>query len=822
MAAARKYNDVYTGEHLDRVAFPLGGIGAGMVCLEGTGALSHVSVRNRPEVFNEPVTFSAIQIAGETKGETLVRVLEGPVPKWKAFGTPGAGNGLGGRTYGLPRLRSCSFAARFPFATIELRDEKVPLEVEITGWSPFTPPDPDPSSLPVAALEFRVCNPTGGTIEAVYSFHARNFMGTKPGGKPSGESVGEVDGGFVLRQEGTEGRPWDEGAFAAFVCEPDVKVNHTWFRGGWFDPLTQLWNELTRGEMPQRPPVVRGKDEDSPSPGGSLFVPFRLGPGAERAIRLMLVWYVPETDLHLGPKNDCCGAGGPSKRPELRDLPRHRPHYAGRFDSIEALAKHWRESCDELRGRSKRFSDCFYDTTLPAEVVEAIAANLTILKSPTVLRQTDGRLWCWEGCCDSSGCCMGSCTHVWNYQQAVPHLFPELERSLRETEFNESQDERGHQSFRSALPIRPTDHDFHAASDGQLGGLMKVHRDWRISGDTEWLKGLWPGVKQSLQYCIKTWDPEHKGILEEPHHNTYDIEFWGPDGMCSSFYLGALRAAALMAEALGEDAGPYEEILEKGREYLETKLFDGEYFFQDVRWEGLEAQFAPAGSPEEVELMRTEGPKYQYGTGCLADGVIGAYMAGACGVGGILDQGKVKSHLLAVHRYNLKHDLSEHANTQRPAFGLGDDGGLVLCTWPKGGKPSLPFPYCDEVWTGYEYQVAAHLMTIGCVEEGLDIVRAARDRYDGRVRNPFNEYECGHWYARAMSSYAMLGGLSGARYDAVDKVLYLAPNVKGDFRAFLSTASGFGTVGVKNGKPFVEVKEGEIDVGRIEHRPAES
>ncbi len=194
-------------------------------------------------------------------------------------------------------------------------------------------------------------------------------------------------------------------------------------------------------------------------------------------------------------------------------------------------------------------------------------------------------------------------------------------------------------------------------------------------------------------------------------------------------------------------------------------------------------------------------------------------MAAACGVGEILDAEKVKSHLLAVHGNNLKRDLSEHANPQRPSFGLGDEGGLLCCTWPEGGKPSLPFPYSDEVWTGMEYQVAAHLMMAGRPEEGLEIVRAARDRYDGRVRNPFNEYECGHWYARAMSSYAMLGGLSGARYDAVDRVLYLAPSVEGDFRAFLSTATGYGTVGVKHGKPFVEVTEGAIEVGKIAYEP---
>ena len=63
--AKRAYNESYQGEHLNHVAFPLGGIWAGMICLEGTGALSHVSLRGHPEIFNEPLMFSALCVKGE-------------------------------------------------------------------------------------------------------------------------------------------------------------------------------------------------------------------------------------------------------------------------------------------------------------------------------------------------------------------------------------------------------------------------------------------------------------------------------------------------------------------------------------------------------------------------------------------------------------------------------------------------------------------------------------------------------------------------------------------------------------------------------------
>lgn len=496
----------------------------------------------------------------------------------------------------------------------------------------------------------------------------------------------------------------------------------------------------------------------------------------------------------------------------------YRPWYSERFKSLNEVIGYWDANQAMLEKNSRLFSDAFYSSSLPAEVLEAVAANLTILKSPTVLRQWDGRFWAWEGCQDSFGSCHGSCTHVWNYAQALPHLFPSLERTLRETEFRVSQNTEGHQNFRVNLPISAPPHNFHAAADGQLGGIMKVYREWRISGDTQWMKDLFPAVKKSLDYCIRTWDPLHKGYLEEPHHNTYDIEFWGPDGMCTSFYLGALTAFIEMGKELKQPVKEYTALLSKGKKYMETALFDGEYFIQKIQWEGLQApnpvdvmSFGGSYSEEALKLLKEEGPKYQYGTGCLSDGILGMWMASVCGLDEVLDNEKVRSHLVAVHKYNLKHDLVDHFNPQRPVYACGKDGGLLLCTWPKGGMLSLPFVYSNEVWTGIEYQVASHLMMKGEVEKGLDIVRECRERYDGRVRNPFNEIECGHWYARAMASYGMLQGLTGVRYDAVDKTMYIDSKI-GDFKSFISTDTGFGTIEWKAGKPVLNVVYGNIEV----------
>ena len=801
-----QYNGYYEGRNLDRIAFPIGGIGAGMFCLEGTGGISHMSVRNKPDIYNEPCMFAAISVRGFENG---TKVIEGPVPDWKKFGQPGSGNGSEGTTYGLPRFDEARFIARFPFASIELHDADLPLEIKLTGWSPFIPTDQDNSSLPAGAFEYTFKNTGSSPVEAVFSYSARNFM-SQPDGK---NSIKQASDGFVLSEEGVRDKPETKGWFSVYSNDPSTIIDYCWFRGGWWDPLTMAWKTIKNCATRNSPPVSQN------APGATLFVPFTLPAGGTKTVRVMFTWYVPDSNLKYGEEDksrmkkecsgkDCCTGS-----------PFYKPWYSGKFRNIEEVSAFWLTNYDDLRKKSELFSNSFYSQTLPPEVIEAVAANLTILKSPTVLRQTDGRLWSWEGCGDSWGCCAGSCEHVWNYAQAICHLFPVLERSLRETEYTSSQDSSGHQTFRSALPVRPVANNFYAASDGQLGGIMKMYRDWRISGNTEWLKKMYPLVVRSMNYCIATWDPRLTGTLEEPHHNTYDIEFWGPDGMCTGFYLGALKSMALMGKALGEDVSRYEKLYAKGRMAMENELFNGEYFFQKVRWEDLKAANPEIAindqgnnvPPEEKERFMKEGPKYQYGTGCLSDGVLGAWIGAVCGIDNIIDSSKIASHLNSVFRYNFVRDLSNHSNPQRPAYALGKEGGLILCTWPKGGALSIPFPYSDEVWTGYEYQVASHLMLIGEPEKGLEIVRTCRDRYDGKVRNPFDEYECGHWYARAMSSYGLLQGLTGVRYDAVSQELYIDSRV-GDFNSFLATETGFGNVGLKDGKPFLKVEYGEIPV----------
>jgi uncharacterized protein (DUF608 family) len=551
-----------------------------------------------------------------------------------------------------------------------------------------------------------------------------------------------------------------------------------------------------------------------------------LAAGKSKKHTLAITWHFPNCYVQVGGVSSektegeaGCRTGSES------DAPPWRPYYTSIWHDAREVADYLAENYGALRERTLAFKNALFSSTAPSYLLDAVSANLGILKSPTVLRLENGDLWGWEGCFPDSGCCHGSCTHVWNYAQAFPNLYPRLERGLRELELARSMDENGHVTFRAALPEGPVKHDFHAASDGQLGGIMKVFREWQCSGDLEWLNKMYPLAKRSLDYCIRTWDPDHRGALFEPHHNTYDIEFWGPDGMCTSLYLGALSAFTQMAKAVGrpQEAQPYEELAERSAAFMDEQLFNGEYYEQKVQYADLRNRsFADmvaqvdASSSEMQKLLKREGPKYQYRTGCISDGVIGAWMARTYGIETPLKRENVRSALKAIFQYNFKTDLSEHANAQRPGYAMGREPGLLLCTWPHGGKPTLPFVYSDEVWTGIEYQVASHLISEGFVQEGLTLVKALRSRYDGRVRNPWNEYECGNYYARAMASYALLGAVSGFRYSAVEKTLWFAPKINlRPFRTFFSTASGFGTLERTQKEVRIHILEGELGIERL-------
>jgi uncharacterized protein (DUF608 family) len=823
----------FSGDFATQVAMPLGGIGAGSICLNGYGGLQDFSIRTRPETTAMPAGFTAnspeaafavLHVKGVT---TVTKLIEGPFPAFKIFDQGLQGQGLRrGGFEGFPRFSKCEFKGEYPFGEAKFSDSSVPLQVALTGWNPFIPLDDKNSGIPCVILEYTLLNSSSQPVEYEFSYHLSHLA---PGCKPdqSGTVNTLIPGKGVLLHNLEEPHAEAYGSASLSVIGHKPRIKGMWLRSpGWeFDSLSALWREVSTGTFSTN--EGSNSTDTAGRNGASILLEGKLTPGESLTYPILIAWYFPNCYLQDGGKRVTSGIQGDEgcRSSTGGQPPLWRPYYAAQWEDAREIALYVEKEYRSLRKRTLKFKEALFSSTLPAYVLDAVSANLAILKSPTVLRQGNGNIWGWEGCFPDSGCCHGSCTHVWNYAQAFPHLYPQLERTLRGLELVRSMDERGHVNFRGAIPDGPVDHSWHAAADGQLGGIMKVFRDWQISGDFSWLQKMYPLAKRSIDYSIGAWDPDRRGALFEPHHNTYDIEFWGADPMCTGIYLGALSAMAQMAQAVGQasDFQNYGDLAKRGSQFMDEHLFNGEYYQQQVEYHGLrDTSFAETvahvddNSSEMQRLLKREGPKYQYGSGCLSDAVIGAWMARMYGIETPLSRDNVRSTLQAIFKHNFKPDLSEHANAQRPGYAMGREPGLLLCSWPRGGKPTLPFVYSDEVWTGIEYQVASHLIEEGFVTEGLTIVKALRSRYDGRVRNPWNEYECGNYYARAMASYSLLGALAGFRYSAVQRTLWFGPKVTvRPFKTFFSVASAFGTIEIGAGSLNLSVIEGELPVEKL-------
>jgi uncharacterized protein (DUF608 family) len=823
----------FTGESATQVAMPIGGIGAGSICLNGYGGLQDFSIRTRPETTAMPAEFSAnspeaaFAVLHVKGSQGVTKLVEGPFPPFKIYDQGLQGQGLRrGGFEGFPRFAKCTFKGEYPFGEAKLSDPSIPFEVTVSGWNPFIPLDEKNSGIPCVILEYTLRNTSSQPGEYEFSYHLSHLApGCKPDQSATVNSVIPAKGVFLHNLEEPNAEAYGSASLTAIGDTPRIKA--MWLRSpGWeFDSLSALWREVSTGNFTAND--GSNNVDKAGRNGASILLAGKLAPDQSRTHKILITWHFPNCYLSEGGKPagpEVRGAAG-CRTVAASAPPPWRPYYTASWKDAREVAQYVEQNYTSLRARTVQFKDALFSSSFPSYVLDAVSANLAILKSPTVLQQENGNLWGWEGCFPDNGCCHGSCNHVWNYAQAFPHLYPRMERTLREMELVRSMDERGHVNFRAAIPDGPVDHTWHAAADGQLGGIMKVFREWQISGDADWLKRMYPLAKRSLDYCILTWDPDHRGGLFEPHHNTYDIEFWGADGMCTSIYLGALSAMRQMASGVGQqsDSAYYGDLAQKSARFMDDHLFKGEYYQQQVEYLDLrDKSFAQSvahvdeNSSEMQKLLKREGPKYQYGTGCLSDGVIGAWMARIYGIETPLARNNVRSTLQSIFKHNFKADLSQHANAQRPGYAMGREPGLLLCSWPHGDKPTLPFVYSDEVWTGIEYQVASHLIEEGFVNEGLTIVKALRSRYDGRTRNPWNEYECGNYYARAMASYALIGALAGFRYSAAERTLWFAPrlNVR-PFTSFFSTAFGFGTIALHDRTVSIRLIEGELPIDKM-------
>lgn len=776
-------------------AFLLGGIGTGNISIGSRGEFRDWEIFNHPGKGNKlDYTFFSIYVKEKDK-LPVTKVLESRLQ-------PPFSGGFGlssGDTAGLPRFKNTTMKGEYPLLWIDFEDDKMPVKVSLESFTPLIPLNPQDSGIPSAILRYKVKNTAKDYVDVTIAGSILNAVGIS-GPEKFGWEEGhdftknknelrkdETASGLYMYSESYKENYIRYGSISLMTPEKDVTYKPYWLSGGWFDAPQDFWDDFsTDGLLEVESNCDSVGSTMAPSANtikvGSLGIPCRLEPEEEKEFTFVLSWCFPNRL-----KSWFYTADMKSNIPVVKN------HYAKQFSSAWDVGAYVIKNLSMLEKETKKFHSALFNSTLPNYVIDAAASNITVLRSPTCMWLEDGTMIAWEGCSDKWGCCDGTCTHVWNYAQTAAFLFPTLEQSARKVEFNMETDDKGNMAFRNRTIFDLPRFDFHPAADGQMGSIIRLYREWKLSGDSQFLSSNWDGAKRALDFAFTYWDKDGDFVLDSQQHNTYDIEFYGPNSLTNSMFFAALKAGAEMAEAMGDldSAQKYKNALEIGSKKMDALLWNGEYYIQKI---------------DDVNKY-----KYQYGIGCLSDQLMGQYMAHAAGLGYILPEDHVKSAVKAIFDHNFLTDFTNHANVQR-TYVLNDEKGLLLCSWPQGGRPRLPFVYSDEVWTGIEYQVASHLIFEGYVDEGLTIVKAVRERHDGYKRNPWNEVECGHHYARSMASWAVLVALSGFKCDMVNKEIHFSPKINaGDFSTFWSTGTAWGTYWQKINKETGKLEYG-VDV----------
>jgi non-lysosomal glucosylceramidase len=768
----------FSGAQLARISCPLGGIGTGGIGLGGRGNLQDWQIFNRPEVGNSPeYAFPTLWVQQTDKKPYTVVIERRLMPPYDL-----QSEGLGfANVPGLPRLAEARFLGSFPLSRIEFEDAECPVKVALEAFSPFQPLDADASGLPCAILSYEIHNPASTAADAVVAWSVSNPVGESEHRNNELRSAAGLRGLFMTDPSLSIDDPL-KGSFAlaalpASDATTDVLPN---WRGGaiwrvgpqhfWFDEFAKT------GSL--------GSPMEPSMAVGSVSIRQRIPAGATRSFRFLLAWHLPNRTPAR------CGWSAPQgKRDALIGN-----YYCTQYQDAWAVALHLAANLPGLESKTRAFVTALSNSTLPNVVKDAASANLSTLVSNTSFRIADGSFQGFEGCGDRGGLGFGTCTHVWNYEVATQFVFPSLARSMRDTSFGYATDAEGHMDFRHHLPSG-IEHWGAAAADGQMGQLVKLYLDWVQCGDDEWLRRLWPAAKRALAYAWRPggWDAQKSGVMDGVQHNTYDVEFYGPNSMCSTWYLAALRAMSRMAEAMGDAdlSSDCRRMSDRGAQWIDANLFNGEYYIQKIR--GIPQDRIANGLQVGMGTKDTMNPQFQLGDGCFVDQLVGQYMASVAGLGNLLDESHIRKALESIRRYNLKPSLLHHASVQR-TYVLNDEAALIICDFTNGTRPEVPMPYYAEAWTGLEHSVAALMMANGMADDGIRVVENTRRRYEGEKRNPYDESEYGRHYARAMSSWAAIPVLSGFRYDARTGRMEFAPRLNADlFRCLWLTPAAWGS-----------------------------
>ena len=780
----------YSKDKTSCISFPLGGIGTGSIGIAGNGALVDW------EIFNAPAKgsyngLSHFAVRAEEDGKVVdFRVLNGDLaPHYMGEYTferrhQGYGYGPAAATIcNLPHFRTHSFEGTYPVCRLDFGGEKFPARCSLTAWSVLIPGESEPSSLPAAFFEAELENDTGRPV----TYTVLGIL-TNPWSEKKVSAGNEFHDDALTCHDGC-----GTGDLTLAVDSPGSTVSHQtyFYRGGWRDALEIYYRDLLAGgDFKER--LYPGEKSDPIMDSGLVSARFTLQPGEKKVSRFVLTWHVPFRSMAEIP-----GRNEIAEKQHIRT--EWKNYYAARWKDSRDSSNYALKNYAELRSKTFRFRDAVFTGTLPEVVKEAAADNLAVLKSPTCLRLEDGTFYAWEGVGTRHGSCEGSCTHVLNYAQALAFLFPDLERSMRESHLKYSVDPDGGSHFRLFLPlgIRIPEQKMRPCADGQFGDVMKIYRDWKIGGDDEFIRRYWEKIKKTVEYAWSPrnpdrWDPEESGVLTGRQHHTLDMELFGPNSWLTGHYLGALDAASRLADFMNDTAFAEKcrTLFRKGKAFVNRRLFNGEYFTQQIDLEDRSTvdkfQAEKYWSEEHGEI------KYQIAGGCGIDAVLAQNYAGLYGLGDIFERRKYRKTLQSIYKYNFKKSMRDFVNLWR-VYSLNDEAGTIICSWPKGGKPAIPLTYNSETMTGFEWAFAAALAAEGQVRKALTVAKAVRSRFDGVKRNPYNEFECGSNYVRSMASYGLLIAFSGFRYDRNAGMLGFSPVMPGVFQSFWALGEIWGT-----------------------------
>ncbi len=764
------------------IGMPVGGIGTGTVYIGGDGKLWCWDIFNHHHEGVVPSATTQSEYVNphggrlrERDGANFVYPPEQQSP-WnfeQGFAVQIAGeNGYERRTIDRRGFRHIRFEGQAPIAKVTYDDPSIPLVVQLEALTPHIPLDEGRSSYPATIMRYTLNNTGAEPLFLSFECWAENPVlaqnSHRSDGKllnstfSLGQCVGiflscETDGPTPLGHAAIDSLP-DYGSLAILCCDKGAKATANSF----FSPPNREISREYRTSVWL--PAVAGISRD-----------FELGPGESRDFTFVLAWYFPNVRL-------------PVTTPDRREVfppVRTQRWYATQFADAKGVASAVAGDKDDLVQLTRLWHEQWYDSTLPHWVLERCLIPGNALQTNTSYRFEDGRFWAWEGV----GCCPGTCTHVWHYAQTVGRLFPALERNLRErTDYGVALQPDGAIDFRA-------EYNDTEATDGQAGVILRTYRDHLTNRDNEFLLSLWPKVKRAVEFLIRhdAGEGEPDGILEGRQPNTLDAEWFGKIPSMVSLYLAALRAGEEMAQVMGDTmfANRCRQIYLLGKENI-LKLFDGERGF-----------FIQEEDP-------VHGDALGIGRGCYIDQVIGQWWAYQLGLGRLYNGKRIRKALSSLWKYNFCPDMGklrdsiDNPSLRGRPYALSGDAGLVICTWPKGGGKAdwerrWQFGYFNECMTGFEYQVASHMVWESdeqpdLLEKGLAITRAIHDRYSGGLRNPYNEIECSDHYARAMSSYSVFLALCGFEYDGPRKHIGFKPRLtrRQQFRAAFTAAEGWG------------------------------